>query len=85
MTPAPPELYEAARRLSHAYHALYDHYDDEGWVEAWENYKTAIRRFEAAVRVVAGAVVPGVSLRWIRRGTAVNGSSHLSSQAGEQR
>ncbi|MFI7307626.1 hypothetical protein ACIBM8_30915 [Micromonospora aurantiaca] len=68
MTPAPPDLQEAARTLSHAYHDLYDHYDDEGWSEAWENYKTAIRRFEAAVRTVASAGFPGRSLRAARRG-----------------
>ncbi|MFK4246150.1 hypothetical protein ACI2KV_25050 [Micromonospora chokoriensis] len=63
MTPAPPELQDAARKLSHAYHDVYDHYDDQGWNEAWEDYKTAIRRFEAAVRTVAAPGFPGVSFR----------------------
>jgi hypothetical protein len=55
MTPAPPELHDAGRRLSYAYHDLYDHFDGDGWAEAWDGYRVAIRRFEAAVRAVAGS------------------------------
>jgi hypothetical protein len=54
MTPAPHELHDAGRHLSCAYHDLYDHFDSDGWAEAWSGYRVTIRRFEAAVRAVAG-------------------------------
>lgn len=54
MTPAPPELHDAGRRLAYAYHDLYDHFDeDDGWAEAWDNYRASILQFEAAARDVA--------------------------------